>query len=123
MNISERLCLQCNKKLVGRIDKKFCDDYCRNTYNNLQNSDTTNLMRNVNNTLRRNRRILESLLQEEDMRKIQRSKLHQTGYNFTYHTHTYTNAKGQQYQFVYEYGYLELNQDWLLIVKRKHIDE
>jgi hypothetical protein len=23
-------CLACGKQLKGRIDKKFCDDYCRN---------------------------------------------------------------------------------------------
>lgn len=119
MNEATRLCLQCNKKLVGRIDKKFCDDYCRNTYNNIQNSDVTNYMRNINNILRRNRRILESMLQEEDMKKTQRQKLVQLGFDFQYFTHTYTNAKSQQYHFIYEYGYLDLGQDWLLIVKRK----
>ena len=28
-------CLSCGKLLKGRVDKKFCDDYCRNNYNNL----------------------------------------------------------------------------------------
>lgn len=27
-------CLNCDKTLKGRTDKKFCDDYCRNSYNN-----------------------------------------------------------------------------------------
>jgi len=29
-----RKCLHCDHVLKGRTDKKFCDDYCRNTYNN-----------------------------------------------------------------------------------------
>ena len=31
-----KVCLACGKPLKGRIDKKFCDDYCRNNYNNQQ---------------------------------------------------------------------------------------
>ena len=43
---------------MGRIDKKFCSDACRNAYNNKQNKDQTNLMRNINNKLRKNFKIL-----------------------------------------------------------------
>ena len=55
-------CLTCDKPLKGRSDKKFCDDYCRNNYNNQLKSITTNQMRNVNNALGKNRRILEELI-------------------------------------------------------------
>ncbi len=27
-------CQQCGKPVKGRIDKRFCDDFCRNAYNN-----------------------------------------------------------------------------------------
>jgi predicted nucleic acid-binding Zn ribbon protein len=47
----ERLCLTCNKPLKGRTDKKFCDDYCRNNYNNQLKSNTINLVRNINNAV------------------------------------------------------------------------
>ena len=33
-------CLECGEAFNGRIDKKFCSDYCRNTYNNKINNDT-----------------------------------------------------------------------------------
>lgn len=113
-------CLACGKALRGRADKKFCDDYCRNSYNNRQNSDQSNYVRNVNNILRRNRRLLEEIIPEgEEMKKISRDKLLQQGFNFKYHTHQYTNVKGQVYFFNYEYGYLPLESDWLLVVKRK----
>jgi hypothetical protein len=45
----------------GRADKKFCNDLCRNNYNNQLNSNSYNLVRNINNILRRNRRIIEEL--------------------------------------------------------------
>ena len=29
-----RSCKECDHKLSGRRDQKFCSDYCRNTFNN-----------------------------------------------------------------------------------------
>lgn len=120
MESIERKCLACEKTLRGRVDKKFCDDYCRNAYNNRQNSDNNNFVRNVNNALRKNRRILESLITNgEGMAKCPRKKLAEAGYDFTYHTHQYTNKKGDTYHFCYEMGFLPLEGDWVLVVRRK----
>ena len=113
-------CLACNKPLRGRTDKKFCDDYCRNAFNNQLKADSNNLIRNINNALRKNRRILEELLHaKEQMAKASRDKLLHHGFQFKYQTHTYTNQKGNSYHFCYEYGYLPLENNWYLIVKRK----
>jgi len=113
-------CLECSKPLKGRVDKKFCDEACRNVYNNKLNSDSNTYVRNLTNILRRNRRLLEeSLPPNEEMTKIPRVKLLEKGYQFKYLTHTYTNKKGNTYYFCFEYGYLPLEGDWLLIVKRK----
>jgi hypothetical protein len=115
-------CLACNKILKGRIDKKFCDDYCRNNYNNLQKSKNQNsaYVKNINNALLKNRKILENILPEtEELIKIPQQKLLDKGFVFKYHTHTYKNKKEQVYFFCYEYGYLPLENNWLLVVKRK----
>ena len=56
-----KTCPECGDKIVGRIDKKFCSDGCRNAYNNKLNKDGKNLIRNINNRLRKNWRILEAL--------------------------------------------------------------
>ena len=115
-----RLCLNCDKPLKGRTDKKFCDDYCRNNYNNQLKSNTINLVRNVNNALGKNRRILENLfIAGEEMAKTTRDKLLQKGFQFKYITHTYTNKKGNTYYFCYDIGYLPLESDWYLLVKQK----
>ncbi|RYY14822.1 MAG: hypothetical protein EOO04_29620 [Chitinophagaceae bacterium] len=115
-----RECQECGKPVKGRTDKKFCDDYCRNSYNNRHNSDYTNHMRNVNNILRKNRRLLELAIPAgEGLVKCMKRKIADQGFNFTYHTHQYTNKKGDVYFFCYEYGYLPLEGDWLLIVRRK----
>ena len=34
-----KTCLNCGEEINGRVDKKFCCDYCRNHYNNKLNSD------------------------------------------------------------------------------------
>ena len=34
MRIEPKPCLSCSKPVKGRTDKKFCDDYCRNSYHN-----------------------------------------------------------------------------------------
>lgn len=118
MNPLVRSCVQCGKQIRGRMDKKFCNDYCRNVFNNRRNSDQNNYIRNINNTLRKNRRILESLLPSAGgIAKTSRSKLLESGFNFQFHTHHYTNKKGDVYYFCYEYGFLYLENDWCLLVK------
>ena len=120
--IEAKKCLSCGKPIKGRADKKFCDDACRNAYNNeLKNkSNYSNYVRNINNTLLKNRRILEELLpKEEETAKTTHDKLIQKGFVFKYHTHSYTNKKGNIYFFNYDYGFLPLENNWYLIVRRK----
>ncbi len=119
-NTEPRLCLSCDKPVKGRTDKKFCDDYCRNNYNNQLKADSSNLVRNINNALGKNRRILEGLFAAgEEMAKTTKEKLLQKGFQFKYITHIYINKKGNTYYFCYDLGYLPLDNDWYLIVKRK----
>lgn len=115
-----KTCLHCGKTIRGRSDKKFCDDYCRNNYNNQLKAQSNNYVRNINNALGKNRRILESLLPDvEEMSKAIKQTLVQQGFSFKYITHTYTNKKGNTYFFCYDYGYLPLDNEWYLIVRRK----
>jgi predicted nucleic acid-binding Zn ribbon protein len=116
--INKKDCLACGKVLHGRADKKFCNDYCRNEYNNKLKSATSSVVRNVNNTLLKNRRILETTLGEEEMKKTTKERLLQQGFQMKYITHTYANKKGDIYFFCYEFGYLLLENDWFLVVKR-----
>ena len=113
-----RCCVQCGKPIRGRIDKKFCDDYCRNTFNNKLKGMSNNLVRNINNALRKNHRILEELLGEanEGMTRANKERLVRLGFQFKYVTHTHKN-KGKHYHYCYDHGYLPLENDWFLIVK------
>ena len=109
-------CLQCGEPVSGRADKKFCDDLCRSNFNNKLNSDCTAEMRNINNILRRNRRILDSLVKPDGKSKVPRINLADQGFNFRFYTHTYTTRRGAEYRLCYDYGYMPVENDCILIV-------
>ncbi len=111
-------CLECGEKIIGRSDKKFCNDACRNAYNNKQNKDSTNLMRNINNKLRKNYRILVET-NIEGKTKTARSKLEGLGFDFDYFTSIKVYKNGSEYRFIYNYGYKLLEEDFVLIVKNQ----
>jgi predicted nucleic acid-binding Zn ribbon protein len=118
MNKTEKKqCLECGQELFGRIDKKFCSDYCRNSYNNKLNRSTKNLIRNTNNLLRKNYRILEKLNPDQKTRTT-KDNLLRKGFNFDYFTSIYTTKTGNVYYFVYDQGYLELENNYYALVKR-----
>lgn len=113
----KRECLECGDRFMGRADKRFCSDGCRNTHNNRLNRDSKNLMRNINNRLRKNYRVLESLNPNKKT-KTTRLKLIERGFDFNYFTSIYTTKAGTVYYFVYDQGYLPLENDYYALVKR-----
>ncbi|MEY8849613.1 hypothetical protein AB9K26_12405 [Psychroserpens sp. XS_ASV72] len=115
----ERKCPECGEKIVGRIDKKFCSDACRNSYNNSKNKDQRNLIRNTNNWLRKNYRILEALNPDQKT-TVSRAKLIEKGFDFNYFTSIYTTKAGKIYYFVYDQGYLPIEGDYFALVKREN---
>jgi hypothetical protein len=114
----EKTCLNCSKVLRGRADKKFCDENCRNQYNNTLNSDTNSEMRLTQNILRKNRRILSELLGEQDKYKTSIKKLMDRGYKLDFLTQLYQTKTGTIYRYCFEYGIMLLDEDMVLIVKR-----
>ncbi len=109
-------CLECDEVLKGRIDKKFCSDYCRNTYNNKVNKDSKNLIRNINNRLRKNYKIL-SELNTTGKTKVTRTRLYDKGFDFHFFTSIYTTKTGNKYFYIYNQGYLPLENEMFLLVK------
>ena len=116
--IQEKVCLECGTKIIGRADKKFCSDQCRVSYNNRLNSNETNFMRNVNNVLRKNRRILIEL-NTSGKSKVTGDILHRQGFDFNLFTSTYTTKEGAIYHYCYEQGYLQVDKNWYLLVVKK----
>ncbi|MBL7871044.1 MAG: hypothetical protein JNM78_05500 [Cyclobacteriaceae bacterium] len=111
----EKVCLECGDKIIGRADKKFCSDQCRVSYNNKLNRDETVYMKNVTNILRKNRRILLEL-NPSGKARVNRDKMNEKGFDFTYFTSQYKTKEGAIYNFCFEHGYLALDNNWFLLV-------
>ena len=114
--MSERLCLECGTKLFGRVDKKFCNDNCRSVYNNKVNKESKNLIRNINNRLRKNHKLLTDL-NTSGKTKVTRTKLLDGNFDFNYFTSIYTTKTGNTYYYLYDQGYLPLENEYYLLVK------
>ncbi len=115
--MSEKICLECGTPILGRADKKFCSDYCRNAYNNRKNKTANNLIRTINNRLKKNWRILDEL-NPDDKAKTHKNTLLKMGFDFNYFTGIYTTKKNEIYYFVYNQGYKNIGNDYFLLVKR-----
>ena len=113
-----KTCLECDEKIIGREDKKFCSDGCRNSYNNKINKDSNNYMRNINNKLRKNYRILLSINTEQKI-KTSKAKLLSKGFDFEFFTNILHTKSGNTYYFLYDQGYMLLEHDYIVLVKKE----
>jgi len=115
-----RYCLACKIQLIGRSDKKFCNDACRSFYNNQLNASALNYIRQINGVLKKNRSIMISL-NPNGKTKVSKDDLIKLGFDFKYFTHTLKTSKGSSYLFCYEYGYLLINHEEILLVKNESL--
>lgn len=111
-------CEECGEALIGRADKRFCNDQCRSAHYQNRNADALQLIRQVNNQLKKNRNILASLNPEGKVR-IKKSQLDREGFNYKLYTSTYTTRENKTYYFVYDQGYLPLDGDYIMLVINK----
>jgi len=54
-------CTECGRSILGRIDKKYCNDQCRADFHNRSNSVNQKRLRNVNRTIWTNRMVLAEI--------------------------------------------------------------
>ncbi|MDX1477622.1 MAG: hypothetical protein R3301_07925 [Saprospiraceae bacterium] len=115
-------CPECGETFVGRSDKVYCSSYCRTTHYNRTHGDASRFMRNINNVLRKNRRILASF-NPTGKARVHRKQLADAGFKFGYFTNTYRTKAGKVYYFCYEQGYLPLDQDYFaLVIRQEYVD-
>ncbi len=114
----KKKCLECDTPLSGRRDQKFCGDYCRNTFNNRLNEDSSNYMRRINNILRKNRRILAKL-NPDGKKTLDGIIMAEEGFNFHYYTNIYKTKKGSEYIFCYDQGYLKMDDNQYMLVHKQ----
>jgi len=120
--MEKRYCLECGEPLRGRADQKFCSDVCRTAYHNKQHAEKNTVIRHVNSILRKNRNILEKL-NPEGKAKVTKDKLIAEGFNLSYFTNTYTTKTGSTYFYCYDQGYLPIEGNkYILVRKKEYID-
>lgn len=110
----KRKCFLCGEYLKGRSDKKFCNDHCRNTYNNLLKTNDEENIRSINQVLRKNRQILkESIFQDSSIVDI--ILLKGRGFVVEFHTHIRL-LDTKTYFYCYDIGYTFVNAEAVKIV-------
>jgi hypothetical protein len=119
-NFATKICLQCQKTLSGRSDKKFCDAYCRNIYNNQHKADDDRNITLINSQIRKNRRVLKSLA-PEGKATVRKDVLDQMGYDYRYFSGLF-KSKQTLYYLVYDYAFapiMDNGKEKALIVQRQ----
>lgn len=107
-NSADNTCLNCGKALVGRVDKKFCDAYCRNSLNNQKKRKHERIIIAVNKQIRKNRTILQKLC-PEGKATVRKERLLDMGFSFQYFSSIYKQGT-LTYYFSYEYGFAPIVQ-------------
>ena len=100
-----RVCPECKKEIIGRVDKIFCSPYCKSAYHydkNKENTDT--LFKEIDNQLKLNRRILKEF-NKGGKAIVRKEVLLNKGFNPKYFTHYWKNSSGDVYLFCYEFGF------------------
>ncbi len=110
-------CNYCNKEIRGRSDKKFCNDYCRNIFNNQLHATDNNLIRKVNHALGKNRRILDELSGNSKIIKIKKEELLYLGFRFNYQTHFYKGKTGTDLYGCYDFLYFTIHEEWCVLFR------
>ncbi len=114
-----KTCRICSKIIIGRSDKTFCSQRCKNYYHINLRKVTVIATAAIDEILHRNRSILLELLgKHKSQIKIDRLTLEETNFKFKYHTHTHLNSAGKTMHFVYDFGWMQFSNDQLLIVRK-----
>lgn len=114
-----RTCLDCGKPLIGRSDKKFCSTLCRNTFNNSKLEKLPSLVKLVNKTLNKNRRLLKDCLIQSEKR-VRKEVLEERGFNFKLYTSHEEYEKGKFLYRCYNYSYLISSRGVVYITDKKN---
>jgi hypothetical protein len=118
MDIQPNSCQECGEVLLGRVDKKFCSDNCRSSYNNKRRIISQTNVKKVNMILVRNRSILYDLstrFKEDTL--VTTFQLKMMGFDFAFFTHQTTDRRGKPMFYCYDFGYQPLSGNKLKIIR------
>ena len=104
-----RPCKDCGKLIdlsVGRRDRQFCNETCKNRYHNKQAFEEEKEGKRIVKILKKNRNVLKKMEARKENREIPKERLLKEGFDFDYHTHFKTTVHfSYEYTFCFDYGY------------------
>lgn len=106
-------CQYCSDPISGRIDKKFCNDYCRNAFNNERVTRGESLFRPIYQMLKQNRKALQRLA---DADRVTFEELKRNGFNFHFLTHQKVSSEGVEI-YCFDFGYRAINSEQVEILR------
>jgi hypothetical protein len=97
----------CDKyfKPGGRADKKFCNDGCRNAYNNSLKKKKVGQVEMINDILEKNHSILQELIGSQSYKYVAERILRDKGFNARYFTHPFESAQKILFSVCYDIAY------------------
>lgn len=114
--LSSKKCPECDNAVLGRSDKKFCSDACRNSMHNRLKQEDIHAVRNVNQILIRNRKILFDVMDSRGQ-EVSLNYLRAKGFNFNFYTHQQEEPSGRSVIFCYDIGYRREASNLLALLK------
>jgi predicted nucleic acid-binding Zn ribbon protein len=97
-------CRECGQPISGRCDKRFCDDSCRNAFNNKLRRSIGRNLNSINACLKKNRNILEKLYADNQL-SVPKASLERMGFNFAFFTHQVNPDNKSTVTMIYDYGF------------------
>lgn len=116
-----KYCQECKIKLIGRADKKFCSDNCRNHHHNAIYKQRDEFLKIINRKLKKNAVILERLM-KHGIKSIRKELLQSEGFDFRFFTHQLTSPDGEEVKCCYSYGYYYCTAEDLKLIDVKDQD-
>ena len=115
MLTEEKLCLSCHKPLKKemRKDAKYCNEYCKTAYNNLQRYGLDPNVSRVDKILHKNFEILQKMLKNQNYVEVSRENLEKKGFKFDF----FTQIRGTTYKYCYTLSFRQKDPKTVLISK------
>jgi hypothetical protein len=123
----ERHCISCNDILEGRVDKIYCNEYCKSAHHYQKKKEgKVSLFKKIDRQLKLNRRLLDHY-NKSGKSTVRQEELIKAGFDPKYFTHYWKNKEKQVYLFCYEYGFLKLSETgktkYLLVKWQGYMEE
>lgn len=116
---NKKHCENCGEQIFGRADKRFCDTYCKNTFNSnrrkAERFQEYDNLPEIFKIIRNNHEILRTYnpreLSAHATDTVSRTELLSKGFNFRFFTSVKRDLFGNFWKFCFDYGWKENGHD------------